>query len=329
MLDAILEDLMYVNRMGRIGTLLTCLAALVFGSVSRAEVTIERSDRGAVIKINGKPFAEYLTRAGHQPAVWPVIGPTGKAMTRSYPDGPLLPGEMNDHPHHHSLWFTHGNVNGRDFWTNHEQSHQDSEIRHREFVATEGGETGKIVTRNDWIADGSKVLEDERTLTFGENEFGRYIDFAVTLEASDGDVTFGETKEGSFGVRANGPLTVDAKQGARLVNSRGMTDGEAWGKFADWIDDYGPVDGEEMGIAIFSHPANYRHPTRWHARTYGLLAANPFGEGDFPPDDSQPKQGPKMLPKGEKLTLRYRVLLHTGNPDQAEVQQAYETFIAE
>ena len=194
-----------------------------------AEVTVEHSEKGAVVKVDGKPFAEYLMRSGHQPAVWPVIGPTGKAMTRSYPAGPLLEGEMNDHPHHHSLWFTHGNVNGHDFWTNHEQSHQNTEIRHREFVATESGETGKIVTRNDWLNDGTKVLEDERTLVFGEDEFGRYIDFLVTLNATEGDVTFGETKEGSFGVRANAPLTVDSKQGAHLVNNRGHEDGNGLG----------------------------------------------------------------------------------------------------
>ena len=108
-----------------------------------------------------------------------------------------------------------------------------------------------------------------------------------------------------------------------------MKDGDAWGMFADWIDDYGPVDGEDVGIAMFSHPDNYRHPTRWHARTYGLLAANPFGEGEFPKDDSQPKQGPKTLAKGEKLPLRYRVLLHTGDPQRRTSRQAYEKFIAE
>lgn len=320
---------MYVNRFGRIANLWAWLAALGAISIAQAEVTVEPSDRGAVVDIDGRPFAEYLTRAGHQPAVWPVIGPTGKAMTRSYPDGPLLAGEMDDHPHHHSLWFTHGDVNGRDFWTEHKETALNSEIKHREFVEITGGDVGRIVTRNDWISDGVKVLEDERTLVFGDDEYGRYIDFAVTLHASEGDVTFGETKEGSFGVRANAPLTVDAKLGAKLVNSRGATDADAWGQFADWIDNFGPVDGEQLGIAIFSHPSCYRHPTRWHARTYGLLAANPFGEGEFPTDDSQPKQGAKKLAQGEKLTLRYRVLLHTGDPEKAKLQSAYEKFIAE
>jgi hypothetical protein len=295
---------------------------------SAADVTVEPSNRGAVVKVDGKPFAEYLTRSGHQPAVWPVIGPTGKAMTRSYPVGPTLDGELTDHPHHHSLWFTHGNVNGRDFWTNHEESHQDSEIKHREFVTIESGETGKIVTRNDWLSEGKKVCEDERTLLFGEDGFGRYIDFRVSVIASEGDLTFGETKEGSFGVRVSGPLTVDAKQGAHILNSRGQVDENAWGMFANWIDDYGPVDGEVVGIALFSHPDNFRHPTRWHARTYGLLAANPFGDGEFALDDSQPKQSALTIPKGDKLDLHYRVLLHSGDPQAANVQGAFAKFIA-
>ena len=174
--------------------------------------------------------------------------------------------------------------------------------------------------------DGKKVCEDERTLIFGEDEYGRYIDFLVTLIASEGDLTFGETKEGSFGVRANAPLTVDSKQGAHILNSRGQVDDKAWGMFADWVDDYGPVDGEVVGIAMFSDPNNFRHPTRWHARTYGLLAANPFGDGEFAKDDSQPKQGAKTIAKGEKLPLHYRVLLHAGNPQEANVQQAYDAF---
>jgi hypothetical protein len=310
--------------------ILVAALAFVFGvRCATAEVTVEPYEAGAVVKVDGKPFAEYRTKAGHQPAVWPIYGPTGKAMTRSYPDGPLLEGEMNDHPHHHSLWFTHGDVNRRDFWTEHKENALNSEIKHRDFVTLESGDVGKIVTRNDWISDGVKVLEDERTLLFGEDEHGRYIDFAVVMTATDGDVTFGETKEGSFGVRANAPLTVESKQGAHIVNNRGHKDGAAWGMFAEWLDDYGPVEGETLGIAMFSHPSNYRHPTRWHARTYGLLAANPFGEGEFPKDDSQPKQGAKTLAKGEKLPLRYRVLFHSGTPEEAGVQKAYEKFTKE
>jgi hypothetical protein len=95
---------------------------------------------------------------------------------------------------------------------------------------------------------------------------------------------------------------------------------------AAWIDNYGPVDGEVVGIAIFDHPNNLRHPTRWHARTYGLLAANPFGEHHFPKDASAPEQGVVTLADGGELTLRYRVLLHAGDPDQARITKAYQAF---
>jgi hypothetical protein len=311
-------------------------------SLQAAEVTVERSDRGAVVKIDGELFAEYLTRSGHQPAVWPVIGPTGQPMTRSWPCGPQVPGEMDDHPHHHSLWFTHGDVNGFDFWTGRGLREGDG-IIHREFVTLESlGSTAKIVTRNDWIANGKKVCEDQRTLVFGTSEpddssepgrprtrSARWTDFTVTLKATDGDLTFGETKEGSWGVRTSGPLTVDSRQGAHIVNNRSQQDGQAWGMFAEWIDDYGPVDGQVVGIAMFSHPDNFRHPTRWHARTYGLLAANPFGEGEFPRDASAPKQGPVTVARGDELTLRYRLLLHAGDPEEANVAAAYREFAAD
>ena len=308
--------------------LLSLLAAMSMSQfASAAEVTIEPSERGAVVKIDGEVFAEYLKKSGHQPAVWPIIGPTGKPLTRSYPAGPLLPDEMDDHPHHHSFWFTHGDVNRVDFWRSKLETHKDNEIVHREFVETASdGEIARIVTRNDWVSDGKKICEDERKLEFGADDSGRWIDFTVRLIASEGDVTLGETKEGSLGIRVNAPLTVDEKQGAHITNSRGQMDDQAWGQFADWVDDYGLVDGEMVGVAIFSHPDNFRHPTRWHARTYGLVAANPFGEGEFSRDDSQPKQGAVTLREGDELVLRYRLFLHKGDPKEADVAGAYQKF---
>ena len=126
----------------------------------------------------------------------------------------------------------------------------------------------------------------------------------------------------------SGPLTVDAKQGAEIVNSRGQHNADAWGMFADWVDDYGPVDGETIGVAMFNHPSNFRNPTRWHARTYGLLAANPFGDAEFPRDSFAPKQEPVTIAKGQELPLRYRVLLHRGDPDAAGIAEAYKAFAA-
>jgi len=138
------------------------LFAVLFAAADplAAEVTAEKSDKGVVVEIDGKPFAEYLADCNGTPAVWPIVGPTGKHMTRAYPMGER-PGEKEDHPHHRSMWFTHGDVNGMSFW------HREK-IKHREFVEVRSGDTALIVTKNDWLApDGSTVCKDERTLRFG------------------------------------------------------------------------------------------------------------------------------------------------------------------
>ncbi len=307
---------------GGIGAWLAVAAPLA------AEVTAERSERGVVVKVDGQPFAEYLTHSGHQPAVWPIVGPTGKRMTRSYPIGPLLPGESTDHPHHRSLWFTHGKVNGLDFWLEPENSaeHKNNQIVHREFREIQGGDEAKIVAVDDWMTDGKKVCEDERTLRFGADDKVRWIDFTVTVKATDGPVTFGDTKEGAFGMRVPGTMKVDAGLGGQIVNSCGQVNAGAWGMPAAWVDYCGPVDDETVGLAIFSSPQNFRPQCRWHARDYGFVAANPFGQREFRQEG--PPQGAVTIPAGDELTLRYRVVLHAGDPQQAGIAELYRQWAA-
>ena len=290
------------------------------------ELAVAPIEAGARVTGDGRPFAEYVAKSGHQPVIWPVIGPDGRAMTRQYPLGPKLAGEPDDHLHHRSLWFNHGDVNGCDFWMEPDAdgvAEANNQIEHRKFVALEAeGATAKIVTSNDWTSGGVKVCEDVRTIEFGADERVRWIDFAIELRASEGPVVFGDTKEGSFGVRVPGTMSVDAKQGGEITNSRGERDAAAWGRPAEWVDYRGPVDGRPAGIAIFNLPDSFRHPCRWHVRTYGLFAANPFGQHDFPPEGSQ--QGAHTLGEGDTLRLHYRVLLHNGELPRAEIEAAYQ-----
>lgn len=282
-----------------------------------AQVTAEKSEQGVVVKIDGEFFTEYLVEVGGKPILWPIIGPTGKPMTRAYPMIDGVEGERTDHPHQASFWFTHGDVNGYSFW------HKDL-TKHRKFKRIESGETATIVAKNDWIGlDGKKVLEDERTLVFGKQGKDRYIDFTIVLKATEGPVTFGDTKEGSFGVRVAATMKVDAKLGGKIVNSEGQIDRDAWGQPAAWVDYHGPVEGETVGIAILNHPSSFRFPTHWHVRTYGLFAANPFGLSDFP---SPATDGDHTLQKGEEMTLRYRVLFHRGDEKDAAIAEAFASY---
>lgn len=303
------------------------VAVLMSFSGQAAEVTAERTDQGVAVKIDGQPFTEYLTLAGTKPVLWPILGPTGRPFTRGYPQTPPSSGKggTKDHIHQRSLWFAHGGVNGVDFWL--ETPGKAGTIRHREFVQVESGREAVVVTRNDWLdLAGKKVCEDQRTLRFGGDAAARWIDFTIALKASEGPVEFTDTKEGSFGVRVADTMRVESKLGGRIVNSEGQTDAAAWSKPAPWVDYHGPVDGQKVGIAIMNHPGSFRYPTYWHVRTYGLFAANPFAQHDFGRSN---KKAPYMLPQGETLMLRYRVLLHRGDEKEGRVAESFKAFAAE
>jgi hypothetical protein len=294
-------------------------------AIQAAEFTVEASKDGATVKLDGRLVAEYRTFSGHEPILWPVLGPTGKEMTRGWPMRDDA-GATHDHPHQRSFWFTHGKVNGIDFWSEAERA---GKIRQRgDFLELRGGSTGRIVAQDDWIGpDGAKVCEDRRTLVFRAAKDERTIDFNVVVTASHGPLVFGDTKEGSFGLRIADSMRVDSKQGGRIVNSEGRTDTAAWGQRAAWVDYQGPVDGQTLGIAILNHPTSYGYPTFWHVRTYGLFAANPFGRKDFEP--SAGRDGSLTIEPGRTLELRYRVILHHGDEKSAHLAEAFAAYARE
>jgi hypothetical protein len=324
-------------RRHRIVVCLFCLIALIStATLSAAEFTTDKTDKGVTVKLDGKPFTEYVIQSGKKPILWPIIGPTGKPMTRAWPmdtsqvdaaaksevgskKGMRL---TNDHPWHRSLWFSYQSVNGTNTWE--ERSYTGS-VKHREFVSVDGGPKAKIVTRNDWLDPaGKKILEDERTITCSTDGDNRIIDFDIVLKATEGDVTFGDEKDGVFGIRVPDSMRVDAEKGGSFVNSEGKVDEPGvWGKPANWVDYHGPVDGETLGIAILNHPSSYLYPTYWHTRNYGLFAANPFARHAF--DPSVPAASYK-LPSGETMKFRFRVIFHKGDEKEGHIAEAWAKY---
>ncbi len=151
------------------------------------------------------------------------------------------------------------------------------------------------------------------------------MDFEITLHASHGELTLGDTKEGSMAIRLAPTMRVRGKVGrGHIVNSEGLRDGATWGKRAAWCDYYGPVKGKVVGVAIFDHPQNPKHPTWWHVRDYGLFAANPFGVHYF---EKKPKgSGDISIPAGQSLTFRYRLYFHKGDEKEAKVAEHYGKY---
>ena len=306
--------------------LISSLSCLAFDTFGQGVQITENPDR-LRIEINGKLFTEYFFKDVPRPYCYPLMGPGDTAMTRNWPMK-SVPDEEHDHPHHRSLWFSHGSVNGNDFWS---ETKSAGKIIHEGFIEIKSGkESGTIKTRNKWVAvDGTVVCADQETLRIynTENDKERLFDFEITLQAIDKDLVFGDTKEGTMASRLAETMRVKGKVGhGHIVNSKGVRDGATWGKRAEWCDYYGPVGEKIVGMAIFDHPENPRHPTWWHVRDYGLFAANPFGKHDF---ESLPDKaaGNLTVPAGKSLTFRYRFYLHTGDEQEGKVADKYQEYV--
>lgn len=272
------------------------------------------------IQLDHALLTEYRTDEGAKPFLFPLIGPTGASYTRAYPMTTIA-GEDHDHPHQRSFWFTHGKVNGVDFWSEQKGHGTIRETARPTLLA--GPVLARLRTTDDWIApDGKKVCEDERVLTLTRTKSARVFDFEITLKATNGPVVFGDTKEGMFGLRVASSMDANEKRGGKITNAEGLTNDRAWGKASPWVDYTGSVEGKQVGIAILNHPQSFRFPTTWHVRTYGLFAANPFGWHDF----GLGKSGEYTLAAGQRLRFGYRVILHAGDTASAHIADAFAGY---
>lgn len=323
----------------RTPALLGWLALIVLGSIARSEnqtlcraadvpIAITSAEGKFIITAGGEPYAEidYTTYA--KPIVYPILGPGQIRMTRNHPMQPGTPGEATDHPHHKSMWFAHGDINGISYWDE------------RGKIVTDKAEQVDATTvrlHNRLLdpksTEGDAICHETIVIHFGANEDARWIDWDATLLANKGELKFGDTKEGTMALRVHPNIQMDnnPKEGVtsangKALNSEGVESTDVWGKRARWVDFYGNIDGQEVGIAFLDHPTNLRHPTYWHARSYGLFAANPFGLSSFvgPNED-----GSHTVPAGGNLRLRYRIIFHRGTPKSADVEQRFKDYAAE
>jgi hypothetical protein len=328
---------------------LAALAAVGLAAAAAAgppSVAVKKTADGIEFSTDDGLVARYhVAESAAKPYFWPLNGPGGVPVTRGWPVQTGLPNETRDHVHQKSAWFCHGDVipegldlkvrssdkrvKGVDFW---------SEARgHGKIVCVSVGDpapsTGpaRVTTKNEWRApDGTKILDEERTITVRNLGAARLIILDIDLHASVCPITFGDTKEGSMGVRVNDQFRLTRPESDGTVTSSDGTTAKAtakedlpmWGKRADWHDYSGTVDGKKVGIALFDHPKNNPRAA-WHTRAYGLLAANPFGRASFPGTRGGE---PARLSKGEHLKLRYGLFVHTGTAAEAKVAEHYAAF---
>lgn len=300
------------------------------------EVTKSLNQNKVIITAGGKPFTEFIypdTLEKH--TLYPVYAPGGQKITRGFPVDPQ-PGDPTDHPHHLGLWLNYERVNGLDFWNNSynikaDRKHLYGWIRVDSILETKSGKKGELKVSSSWHDQQKKVLLNEVThFTFSTNNNERIIDRVTTLTAVMDTVTFTDVKDGFLGMRVIPELQIPSKEAASFkddknnvtkvkanvtstgnyLTSEGKQGDSAWGTRGKWCLLYGTKNNSVISIAIIDHPKNPGYPTYWHARGYGLFAANPLGQKVF----SNGKENLNLtLRKNQSVTFRYRVVVASGS----------------
>ena len=295
------------------------------------------------VRYDGKLFTAYCYfDSTEKPVLFPIKTTSGVTITRGYPIVPR-PGERTDHPHHVGLWLNYESVNGLDFWNNSdaitpEKKPHYGSIRHLKVVSKESKkDKARLETSSQWVDQTGKVLLDETTLfVFMKSGNDYIIDRVSTLEAKVPEVVFKDVKDGMLAIRVSRQLEQPSKENSKYVdahgnvttvppsdvpvtglyaNQEGVTGDNVWGKRSKWASLSGKQDGEEVSVIIIDHPKNPGYPTYWHARGYGLFAANPLGQKVF----SEGKEELNMvLSQGQKAVFRYRIIIHSGSAMAAE-----------
>ncbi|WP_338875666.1 PmoA family protein [Spirosoma sp. SC4-14] len=318
---------------------------------NRIQLSHDEARKQVEVTIDGKPFTAYIYPGPSvlkKPVLYPIRSAGGNFITRGWPMDPR-PGERIDHPHHVGMWFNYGDVNGHDFWNNSTAVGPDHKGPFGTIVHTgvksmkSGKDKAELVVTANWLDKDNKVmLQETTTFEFRGTADSRTIDRITTLKAVGNDVVFKDNKEGMVALRMARQLELpstkpevftDAQGVATKVpalNNAGVTgmyhssegvEGDAvWGKRAKWMNLTGNVNGEDLSVVLIDHPQNVGYPTYWHARGYGLFAANPLAPSVF--SDGKAQAMNYTLPAGKSVTFRYRLVIRSGNtPDKFIAEQ--------
>ena len=334
-------------KKNRLIVLSVCLVG-IFAVMAFTSRYIPQSKRFAIVEnkagkrldvlIDGKPFTSYIYPDDiMKPVLYPLRTADGTLITRGWPMDPR-PGERVDHPHHVGMWLNYGDVNGLDFWNNStdiaaEKKNRYGTIKHRSVNKIEADNNKAVLeVTTDWQKpDGENLLQEDTRFIFSGTGNIRTIERITTLTALKEDVSFKDNKEGVIGIRlarelehpsnkpevftdASGKATEVAELNNEGVSgkyrsSEGKEGDDVWGTRGKWVNLNGVIASKPVSLVILDHPKNIGYPTYWHARGYGLFAANPLGQKEF-------SKGKEVLdfklPAGKSVTFRYKVLINSG-----------------
>lgn len=299
------------------------------------ELKVSDSEKKVDVMVDGKLFTSYIYPDNiMKPVLWPVMSPAGNMLTRSFP---MInkEGDRTDHPHHVGIWLNYGDVNGLDFWNNSEAISPEKKdgygtIYHQSIEKVKSGKgSALLATKSLWKSpDNNTMLEEETNFDFSATENIRIIDRTTQLTAVIDEVKFTDNKEGMFAIRVSRELELPSYKPTSLVDSHGVVtrvekmdntyvkgnyrsaegiEGkEVWGTRCRWMKLASEIKGEPVSLVIIGHPSNVGYPTYWHARDYGLFAANTLGQKIFSDGKNELNFS---LKKGETATFKYRLVV--------------------
>src|SRR5947209_418494 len=324
------------------------------GGAQHVTVMPNESSRRVDVTIGGAPFTSYIwPERLRKPVLYPIRSATGTLVTRGWPLDPR-PGERVDHPHHVGLWLNYESVNGVDFWNNSDALKPDDAAKmgtifHRKLVSSKSGaDRGELVTEMDWVMPGGKTILHERArFVFAGDAAARRIERVSTLTALDERVVFADAKDGMLGMRVARQLEQPSKEPqvytdiagrattvpamdntgvtGEYTSSEGKKGDAVWSTRGRWTMLTGRIADEAITLAILDHPKNPGFPTYWHARGYGLFAANPLGQKVF--SNGRETLNFTLEPHAS-ATFRYRVLVLEGTATADRLEHEFNAFAA-
>jgi hypothetical protein len=327
-----------------------------FCQSNKVQLIKNDAEKKVDILVDGKLFTSYLYTDKlpvlRKPVLYPINAANGVTITRGFPLKPRE-GERIDHPHHIGSWFNYGDVEGLDFWNNSdaipaEKAKEMGTIKHQKIINVKSGtRKGELSYSANWVNFEDKIIVKEKTnFVFTATNGVRIIDRATTLSAGNKAVSFKDNKEGLIGMRVARELELPSKQPVVLtdshgnktevpaldnknvtgnyLSSEGVTGADVWGKRGRWVALSGTIQNKDVTVVIFDNPKNVGFPTYWHARDYGLFAANPLGQSIF----SEGKETLNYkLDANKSITFKYRILILDGKADKDAIEKEYQSFI--
>jgi len=279
--------------------------------VAPQQVTAKIEKDKIVVTIGGKLFTCYKFGSSQKyPYFWPANGPaSGKSITTE---------SSQPYPHHHSLFFGCDRVNGGNYWQ--EENERGQIVSQGPNIIEACGDRVVFIDKCLWRQPGKDpiILDQRRVFISAPNESIRFIDFEISLQPL-ADIRILKTNHSLFSARVAGELSVQS--GGTIVNAEDKSgEKETFGVASPWCDYSGTRSGVTEGIAILQHPNNRWFPCKWFTRDYGFFSPTPM---------FWLKDGQVELAKGETLTLRYRVVVHTGDAKAADINELFKQYTSD